>query len=664
MPRVKKEAERLLALKKFGILDTPADTLLDDITILASKICGTPVALISLVDENRQWFKSKVGIDASETPRDIAFCSHAIEEDQLFVVEDATIDPRFRENPLVTGPTKVRFYAGAQLKTSSGYNIGTLCVIDQVPRKLKNDERIALEALARQVIVNFERQQFSVQLKDRETFLANILTMLPDLVSYIDKNFVYRYVNQAYEKFFKINVNTIVGKPIHQIIGEGAFQLAKPFMLKALAGERQDFHLKMPYVIEGDIRTNFMNAHYIPDRKESGDIEGIFIVVSDVTELKLAEEIALQKSDELTKALEESKKNENAFRAIFEYSPVGIINVDKDLNYIAVNPAYEQMLGYSEHELKTMNVLDITLPDDRDVTKNSRPKTGNNNYLKRLIKRYLHKSGRVVWVEVSSRAVKLLPDSEPVFFAVIKDITELQNLQEQLDLERQKSIQNAKLASLGEMSAGIAHEINNPLAIISATLSYLHTFIHDPEKFKQKIDALQRAVDRIAKIVRGLKKFSRSAEPIAHSIESISAIVKESIMLVEAKAKKHDVEIKVYLDESFNISCSEIEIEQVFVNLLSNAIDAVKVLSERWIQINARVDENSIIVHVLDSGTGIPKEICDKLFQPFFTTKPIGEGTGIGLSISKGILEDHGATIEFLADSKNTCFELRFQRCG
>jgi signal transduction histidine kinase/CheY-like chemotaxis protein len=147
---VPNEAGRLAALKSLEVLDTPPDPVLDELTRVASRICRTPIALVSLVDESRQWFKARVGLGATETPRDVAFCAHAIHGTDLFVVPDSHVDERFRDNPLVTGAPHVRFYAGAPLVVD-GHGIGTLCVIDHVPRQLDGDDREALRALGRAV---------------------------------------------------------------------------------------------------------------------------------------------------------------------------------------------------------------------------------------------------------------------------------------------------------------------------------------------------------------------------------------------------------------------------------------------------------------------------------------------------------------------------------
>lgn len=151
------EAERLAALQAYEILDTEPEKSFDDLTALASHACEAPIALISLVDSNRQWFKSKVGLDINETERDISFCTHAIQQPQLFVVEDTVKDKRFAQSPLVAGEHKIRFYAAAPVFTSDGkHALGTICVLDRVPRELSSSQEEALLALGRQVQAQLE----------------------------------------------------------------------------------------------------------------------------------------------------------------------------------------------------------------------------------------------------------------------------------------------------------------------------------------------------------------------------------------------------------------------------------------------------------------------------------------------------------------------------
>ena len=177
-PAAKQEKQRLKVLWQYSVLDTVPEEVFDDLTELAARICEAPIALISLVDENRQWFKSKVGVTLNETSRDISFCAHAIEQPDLFIVSDASRDARFAQNPLVTTDPKVRFYAGAPLVTPDGYALGTLCVIDKVARDLRNDQKQALRILARHVVTQLELRRHSRELdqahKSRERLLKEL----------------------------------------------------------------------------------------------------------------------------------------------------------------------------------------------------------------------------------------------------------------------------------------------------------------------------------------------------------------------------------------------------------------------------------------------------------------------------------------------------------
>ena len=175
------EEERLRALERYKVLDTPPEEAFDKITRLAALSMEVPIALVSLVDRDRQWFKSRCGLDAPQTPRDVAFCAHAICDDRPLVVEDATVDPRFADNPLVTDEPGIRFYAGAPLRSRDGHNLGTLCVIDSKPRAISEAQLKLLVQLAAMVVDEFEvrlaGQRAVQELSDQEDRARELLRL-------------------------------------------------------------------------------------------------------------------------------------------------------------------------------------------------------------------------------------------------------------------------------------------------------------------------------------------------------------------------------------------------------------------------------------------------------------------------------------------------------
>jgi signal transduction histidine kinase len=171
------EGLRLEALRSYGILDTPREAAFDDITQLAAMICNAPMALISLVDKDRQWFKSNVGLGAEQTPLDASICAHTILQDEVFVVNDTLGDPRFIHNPLVSGDPHLRFYAGAVLRTPDGLALGSMCVLDTVPRQLAPQQLQALTALARQAMAQMELRRMLTLAQEANRYRARLMAI-------------------------------------------------------------------------------------------------------------------------------------------------------------------------------------------------------------------------------------------------------------------------------------------------------------------------------------------------------------------------------------------------------------------------------------------------------------------------------------------------------
>jgi signal transduction histidine kinase len=179
------EPRRLAGLRSISILDTPPEPIFDDIVRIASTICGVPTAVVTLIDADRQWFKARIGLEATETSRDLAFCAHAILEQDVFVVRDASTDARFADNPLVTGGPEIRFYAGAQLKLPSGECVGTLCLIDSAPRMLTPEMRESLLALKRQVEAHLALRSQAIALRSASAELLRLQVQKEQMVQFV-----------------------------------------------------------------------------------------------------------------------------------------------------------------------------------------------------------------------------------------------------------------------------------------------------------------------------------------------------------------------------------------------------------------------------------------------------------------------------------------------
>ncbi len=271
--------------------------------------------------------------------------------------------------------------------------------------------------------------------------------------------------------------------------------------------------------------------------------------------------------------------------------------------------------------------------------------------------------GNVLWVYTNGKA-NLVDGKVVTLSGTIQDINARKIAEIKYNKERQKSIQSAKLASLGELAASMAHEINNPLGIISGYTELMLQTTDSEDEDARKLETILRSCERIAHIVKSLKKFSTSGKEVTREKKSLPDIVREAVNLAKPRLKNERIEIDVVASQQAFINCHEIEIEQVVLNLINNAIDAMVDLEDKWIRIEVVERERSIDLAVTDAGSGISEKDQFKLFEPFYTTKRPGKGTGLGLAISKGILEEHEAKIEYDQLSNHTRFNLTFLKAS
>jgi PAS domain S-box-containing protein len=240
---------------------------------------------------------------------------------------------------------------------------------------------------------------------------------------------------------------------------------------------------------------------------------------------------------------------------------------------------------------------------------------------------------------------------------VIRDITEIKKIQKSL-------IDQSKLASLGEVSAGMAHEINNPLSIISGKMMILKNQLEreaplDKIRLTNTCDAVLKNCLRIEKIVRALNSFSRNSENDPLETVRLSEIFSELREFISEKLEKADIQLNINLENNdLMVRARAPELMQVFINLINNSFDAIRNLDDRWIKIDVKSQEKIVEIEVVDSGAGIQPEVAKSMMDFFFTTKPSGQGTGLGLSLARQIIKSHNGSIEYSPDSKNTTFRI------
>jgi len=245
------------------------------------------------------------------------------------------------------------------------------------------------------------------------------------------------------------------------------------------------------------------------------------------------------------------------------------------------------------------------------------------------------------------------------------DITARKQMEAQIEANKEQLVASARLSALGMMAGGIAHEINNPLCIIHALASDLIDIIKDegkapPEMVARNGTRIRETSNRIARIIKSLRLISREGSSDKSQPTSIGKILEETLEVCTARFKANAV--KLHLPErvpELSVRCREVQIAQILLNLLQNAFDAVAdQKSERWVQVDVTQHDDSVVVSVTDSGPGIPLELRSRIMEPFFTTKPVGHGTGLGLSLSKTIAEKHGGKLEYSEVEGHTRFSL------
>jgi PAS domain S-box-containing protein len=369
------------------------------------------MATISLVDEDRQWFKARVGMEMAETSRDISFCGHAVHQRDLFVVPDATKDERFADNPLVTGEPGIRFYAGAPLISSENAALGALCVMDHVPRTLTQAQEQALQVLARQVMTHLELRRYMHQLVESEERLRIVTDNARVGLVIVSQDRRYIYANDAYAEILGLPTPAIVGQRVSDVLADIYNEQIGPRLDRAFAGERVAYELHKP-VAGGDCH---YTVRYEPT-KVNGAVTMVVVVITDITAHKHAGTAPLR------------------LAAIVEFSEDAIIG--KDLNSIVTswNKGAERIFGYTASEMVGTSIMRL-IPADRWEEENQilgKIKSGESVEHFETLRQT--KNGRLIDVSVTASPIKDATGKPIGVSKVARDITERKRAEQQLNL--------------------------------------------------------------------------------------------------------------------------------------------------------------------------------------------------------------------------------------
>jgi PAS domain S-box-containing protein len=455
---------------------------------------------------------------------------------------------------------------------------------------------------------------------------------------------------------------------------EAVLQIADPWESKVFTAEHsQDM---VPF-LSGKISGIFTHAFKTNCRSEVVqswvDPDGVMRVhlrVRPSTETLEQALLAIQERRKLSPQTEVRavnsalRRNQQRLLDILDTTGEFIWETDVDLRISYATNRTSSVLDISPDELIGKSLFSLIHPADVGFLQESLAalKLGNQPYLE-VNTRLQAREGTTLWVCFKIKALYDFSGNHSGYLGSGQDITEQVQLGTELEEQRQKSVQAAKMASLGEMAGGIAHELNNPLSVIIANSWRLKNLIakkiDEPEKWEQTLTLIEETAQRMAKIIKGMRSFSRDAENDPFIPSSLDSIIDETLLYCREKFATHGIDLRV--PEAYSgltIECRPTQISQILLNFLNNSYDAILSLNEKWLELRVEELPEEVKIQITDSGNGISKGVREKLMQPFFTTKEPGKGTGLGLSISNGIALRHHGKIYLDENCKNTRFVL------
>jgi signal transduction histidine kinase/CheY-like chemotaxis protein len=653
-----RETQRLDALYQYRILDTPREAVFDELAELAADLCGTPIGVINLIGDGRQFFKAEVGLGVRETPLETSFCQHALLEEDFLLIPDATIDTRLACNPLVTGEPHLRFYAGALLKTRDGFPIGTLCVLDTQTRDLGKTQQRALKVLARQIMSQLDLRLALEKQKEQELRYRTLFDTMDEgfcVIEFLDgphgpsSDYIHVEANAAYA--LHAGIPDVVGQRVREMVPAEAGDWVERYGSVLKTG--------IPIRFERELEATGRFLSLSSFRIEPPSRRQVAVLFQDITARRTAELELVRLNETLEARVAEALAERRVLADIIESTNAFVQVIDLDWRWLAINAAaaneFETIFGVLPTVGQNMLELLAGQPESRAAVEAvwSRALAGED-YIE--IASFGDPALARRFYEMRFNVLRD-PDGKQIgAYQFVYDVTERLAEQERL-VEAEEALRQAqKMEAVGQLTGGLAHDFNNLLAGISGSFEMIGTRLSqgrtsDVERY---LAAGQGAARRAAALTHRLLAFSRR-QTLSPKAVVINRLMAELVELVQRTVGPSIAVETVAASGLWPTLVDANQLENAILNLCINARDAMpdggKITIEtgnKWLDQRAANERGLtagqyVTVCVSDTGTGIDKDTLERVFDPFFTTKPIGQGTGLGLSMVYGFArQSHG----------------------